>query len=851
MRNYLFIALVSIVLIGSLLVLFSTINQPDLGPSPPKTPEYQLKTFQLETGLDIQLVASEPLVQDPVFIQFDEFGRLWVVEMRGFMPDIDGLGESEPVGRINILEDTDGDGTMDISTIYLDSLIMPRALAVVSEGALVVENMSLWWTQDLDGDGKADTKVLVDPDYAGNHLPEHSANGLLRGMDNWYYNAKSRFRYKRVDEGWIRDSTEFRGQWGISQDDFGRLVYNYNWSQLHADLAPPNYLNRNPHHTPTTGIDHGLTVDRRIYPIRQNLAINRGYIPGILDEEGKLQEFTAACAPFYFRSNALSEAFYGNVFVCEPSGNLVKRNVVREDGIVLFAEDPNPGKEFLASTDERFRPVNLASGPDGALYIADMYRGLVQHGAYISPYLREQTLSRNLVLPVNRGRIWRIVPEGFKSQPFPKLASYTVEELVQTLFHPNGWHRDMAQRLLVDRNDPKTIPVLWKTIEEKSNRWGKIHALWSLEALDGLEGSSLVPLLSDSDPYVAATALRLLEPFAKENSSIGINILSNINPSSLNKLTPFVLQLALSSSVLFPDSASEILSKIITLHSDSPLIRDAVLSGLEHTQYDFLQTLLKHPDWAVSDPEKEIVIEMLTGAILKKGNANEVGQLVAFLERNSPSQSWKYSPILTALTIVGNNSSGKAFHLEKAPLFLSENRKDNLSSHQYIALSRLFTWPGMETRQEVLAQSIPLTGDEQKLFALGRQHYLSICSGCHGNAGEGVNRLGPPLAGSEWVTGDQKQLSLIVLHGMEGPVEVSGKTYDAPDILPVMPAHTSLDDGTLSAILTYIRNEWGNNAGAVDRRFIATTRNVTQGRVLPWSAEELKTYIKAENDKSP
>lgn len=851
MRNYLFIALVSIVLIGSLLVLFSTINQPDLGPSPPKTPEYQLKTFQLETGLDIQLVASEPLVQDPVFIQFDEFGRLWVVEMRGFMPDIDGLGESEPVGRINILEDTDGDGVMDSSTIYLDSLIMPRALAVLGDGALVVENMALWWTKDLDGDGKADTKVLVDPDYAGNHLPEHSANGLLRGMDNWYYNAKSRFRYKRVGDDWIRDSTEFRGQWGISQDDFGRLVYNYNWSQLHADLAPPNYLNRNPHHTPTTGIDHGLTVDRRIYPIRQNLAINRGYIPGILDEEGKLQEFTAACAPFYFRSNALSEAFYGNVFVCEPSGNLVKRNVVREDGIVLFAEDPNPGKEFLASTDERFRPVNLASGPDGALYIADMYRGLVQHGAYISPYLREQTLNRNLVLPVNRGRIWRIVPEGFKSQPFPKLASYTLEELVQTLFHPNGWHRDMAQRLLVDRNDPKSIPMLWKAIEEKSNRWGKIHALWSLEALDGLEGSSLVPLLSDSDPYVAATALRLLEPFAKENSRIGINILSNINPSSLNKLTPFVLQLALSSSVLFPDSAIEILSKIITLHGDSPLIRDAVLSGLEYTQYDFLQTLLKHPDWAVSDPEKEIVIEMLTGAILNKGNANEVGQLVAFLERNSPSQSWKYSPILTALTIVGNNSSGKAFHLEKAPLFLSENRKDNLSSHQYIALSRLFTWPGMETRQEVLAQSIPLTGDEQKLFALGRQHYLSICSGCHGNAGEGVNRLGPPLAGSEWVTGDQKQLSLIVLHGMEGPVEVSGKTYDAPDILPVMPAHTSLDDGTLSAILTYIRNEWGNNAGAVDRRFIATTRNVTQGRVLPWSAKELKTYIKAENDKTP
>lgn len=850
MTKYFVIALVSIALIGALLVLFSTINQLDLGPSPPKAPQEELKTFQLEPGLEIQLVASEPLVQDPVFIQFDEFSRLWVVEMRGFMPDIDGLGESEPVGRINILEDTDGDGIMDISTIYLDSLIMPRALAVVGDGALVVENMALWWTKDLDGDGKADTKVLIDPDYEGNHLPEHSANGLLRGMDNWYYNAKSRFRYKRVDDEWIRDTTEFRGQWGISQDNFGRLVYNYNWSQLHADLVPPNYLNRNPYHTPTTGIDHGLTLDRRIYPIRPNPAINRGYIPGILDEDGKLQEFTAACAPFYFRDDGLPEAYFGNVFVCEPSGNLIKRNVVTEDGIVLTAKDPHPGREFLASTDERFRPVNLASGPDGALYIADMYRGLVQHGAYISPYLREQTLSRNLVLPVNRGRIWRIVPTGFKSQPLPKLATHTLEDLVQTLSHQNGWHRDIAQRLLVERNDPKSIPMLRKVIEEKSTRWGKIHALWSLEALNGLEGSSLVPLLSDPDPHVAATVLRLLKPFAEDNPDMEERILLHISPSSLNKLTPFVLQLALSSTDLFPDSSSEIMAKIITLHGDSPLIRDAVLSGLENNQFDFLQLLLKHPDWADADPKKEIVIEMLTGSIIAKGDPKEAMHLLTYLEYNSPSKNWKYTPILTAMTISGSNKSLKTIPLEKAPALLTKKENENLTPNQSTALSNLVNWPGKQKIKEEMTQGVVLTEEEQKLFALGRQHYLSTCSGCHGNAGEGANRLGPPLEGSEWVTGDQKQLSLIVLHGMEGPVEVKGKTYDTPDILPVMPAHTSLDDGTLSAILTYIRNEWGNNAGAVDRRFVATTRNVTQGRVIPWGAEELKLYIQAEKDKS-
>src|SRR5690349_12236926 len=130
---------------------------------------------------------------------------------------------------------------------------------------------------------------------------------------------------------WIRDSTEFRGQWGISHDDAGRLFYNYNWSQLHADLVPPSSLSRNPHHKPTTGIDHGLTLDRRVYPIRSNPAVNRGYIPGTLDDQGRLREFTAACSPYVYRAHNLPNEYYGNAFVAEPSGNLVKRNIVDED----------------------------------------------------------------------------------------------------------------------------------------------------------------------------------------------------------------------------------------------------------------------------------------------------------------------------------------------------------------------------------------------------------------------------------------------------------------------------------------------------------------------------------------
>src|SRR5690606_16533889 len=151
-----------------------------------------------------------------------------------YMPNMDGEGERVPTGRVSVLQDTDGDGTMDVSTVYLDSLIMPRALAVVADGVLVVYEEALWMTRDEDGDLKADVVTLIDEDYADSTLPEHAPNGLLRGIDNWYYNAKSKLKYRMTDDGWIKDSTEFRGQWGIAHDDAGRLYYNYNWSQLHA-----------------------------------------------------------------------------------------------------------------------------------------------------------------------------------------------------------------------------------------------------------------------------------------------------------------------------------------------------------------------------------------------------------------------------------------------------------------------------------------------------------------------------------------------------------------------------------------------------------------------------------------
>lgn len=809
--------------------------------SPQLSPEEELETFHLAPGLTIQLVAAEPMVQDPVASVFDEDGRLWVVEMRSYMPDMDGKDERNPTGRISVLEDLDGDGRMDVSHIYLDSLIMPRAVAPVKGGVLIAYEEALWMTRDIDGDLRADERVLIDPDYAGSTLPEHAGNGLWRAIDNWYYNAKSRLRYRLDGDQWIRDSTEFRGQWGISHDDYGRLYYNYNWSQLHGDLVPPNYLNRNRNHTAVAGIDVGITLDKRVYPIRPTPAVNRGYIPGILDEEQKLREFTAACSPFIYRGTTLPGAFYGNAFVCEPSGNLIKRNVLVSHGLHVGAKDPNPGQEFLASTDERFRPVHLSQGPDGALYVTDMYRGLIQHIAYLTPYLREQTATRNLLFPIHRGRIWRIVPENGKVRPVVKLSTLSSAELVKYLSDDDGWYRDMAQRLLVERADPTVIEALTVLASSGSHLFGRLHALWTLEGMKALTPDFLAGLLGDPEPAIRNTALRLSERFAIKNKAVRSTLERHITSTLANATVQDALQIAFTASAFEASISHAILQNIVTRYDTSAIIRDAVISSLENQEYLFLQKLLDDQAWKKEKPSRQIFIEALVSAITRKGQPREVQALLNRLDVAPDEFGWLQNTILTGMAIQAIGSSPDPIVLRSEPAIL--RRKDlNIASSQLSALASLITWPGAPPRESAQQKSV-LTEGQKEQFALGRKLYLGSCAGCHGNDGAGVTRFAPPLRKSEWVVGDEERLIRIIIHGLEGPLEVAGKRYAEPDILPVMPGHSTHDDTSIAAILTYIRNEWDNQAPPVSPATVGSVRITTGARTLPWSVEELMDSV--------
>jgi mono/diheme cytochrome c family protein/glucose/arabinose dehydrogenase len=482
-------------------------RQWELGPSEPVSADKALSTFKIAPGFKLELFAAEPMVVDPVCMAWDGNGRAWVVEMRGYMPDVAGTGESSlKVGKVVVLEDTNNDGKADKKTDYLDGLIMPRAIAMVQGGVLVAEPPNIWFCQDTDGDLKCDKKTRV-ASFARQGPVEHTDNGLVPCLDNWMYNAKSNKRFMFRDGKMITSTARFRGQWGICQDDYGRLYSTSNSRYLNSDWEM--------YHNPK-GFANAAVKTSNINSIRPNPGINRGYKPEMLRKDGRLARITAISGPGVYRSVRYPEEYAGAAFIPEPAANALTSHLFKETdkGLgasehKLFADKDFQKREFLCSTDERFRPVSVYSGPDGCIYIVDLYRGILQHKAYVTSfYLKPYILERKLEVPVGMGRIYRIVytAKG-RDKTQPRLLSASITELVKTLSHPNGWWRDTAQRLLVQRHDPKSMPLLKKAAAASENHLSRIHALWALEGMNALDLTTIERGLKDKHNKVQMTAL--------------------------------------------------------------------------------------------------------------------------------------------------------------------------------------------------------------------------------------------------------------------------------------------------------------------------------------------------------
>lgn len=426
--------------------------------------EQAMKSFQLPNDFELEVIAAEPLVFDPVIALYDAKGRLWVVEMTTYMPDIESHGEMEHESQIVVLTDTNNDGKMDKRQVILEKLLLPRTLAFVDQGFLWADHTTLYFTETNEENGKI--KVIktevIDKKYATGGSVEHKPNGMLFSLDNWYYNAYMPKRYRAYPlnmEGpksseevyrnkyWkmVKQDSEFRGQWGITQDDYGRHYFNGNSSPIRTTSFLPNVANRNAKHQfPVDLLEQDVgTPD--VYPIRVTPGLYAGDQKGTYNDY-KQARHTSACGTLIYRGNQFPKKFYGIGLVSEPTGNLIKATLITDVDGVVSGKNLFNKQSILASTDERFRPVNAVNSPDGTITVVDFYHGIIQHGKFMTPYLYDQIKQRELERHKHIGRIYRIKSKQKSVNNIRDLSTLSNQKLVAMLGHDNGWHRDITVR---------------------------------------------------------------------------------------------------------------------------------------------------------------------------------------------------------------------------------------------------------------------------------------------------------------------------------------------------------------------------------------------------------------------
>jgi mono/diheme cytochrome c family protein/glucose/arabinose dehydrogenase len=857
---------------------------PDVQPMPPESaplpPEAALKTFYMPPGYRIELIASEPLIQEPVALDWDLQGRLWAVEMPGFMADLTGSNEHEPIGRVVVLEDVDGDGRMDRRTVFADGLILARSIKVLDRGVLVAEPPNLWLMKDTTGDLKMDTKELVTNQFGRfEGDPQNNANGFVWALDNRMYTAGQADVQLRLKNGAFEVTrTLQRGEWGITQDDAGRIYRNTNESAVHVDLVPTMYYARNPNLVRTRGSYDRLATGNEdlniVWPVRPNPGTNRAYQTGIDRADGTLFKFTSVCAPLVYRGDRLPSELYGNVFVAEPAANLVGRIVLEQDARGPTARKAYARGEFLASTDERFRPVYIPNAPDGTMYIADMYRGIIEHRISITEYLRDQILERKLNTSTGYGRIYRVMHDSSARDlrpPFPASGASSVQ-LIAALSHPNGWWRDTAQRLLVERNDKSIGPAILALATGSAPWRTRLHALWMLDGLDLIDAGTVTKALQDEAPEIRVAAVRIAERWLGEaNHPIQAAVLARTSDTN----SWVRQQLAASLGALPPGAKENAVATLLEKAADDPVVMDAAISSLRGVESAALGRLSDAA--SATSPQKDAAVTMLAATIARAGEDATVQTLLA-RAADPGAASWTRAAILRGLEInllgaampgnpAGRGAStvstgkplpcptcpggragpGGAYAFARPPDWPSSqsrsgpelrlNREprafaalaagtDSLSPRASAVLAKI-VWPGKPGTTAVA----PLTADEQQRFEKGRDIYRNICQGCHQPDGRGQDRLAPPLVGSTLALARADIPARILLSGKEGPT----------GLMP--PIGSTIEDEQIASVLTYVRREWGQTGDPVSAAAVAEVRRATADRNRPWKHDELMAMV--------
>lgn len=504
----------------------------------PLAPNDALKTIHVKPGFKVELVAAEPLVVDPIAFDWGPDGRLWVVEMRDYPNGLDWHGpadtKNKPGGRVKVLRDKDGDGKYDEAATFLDHLSYPTGIKVWRRGVLITAAPEIIYAEDTNGDDVADVKKPLFRGF-GEGNQQHRVNGLRWGYDGWLYvgNGDSGGRIKSLltgeefnisgrdlrinpDTG-AMEAQSGQTQFGRNRDDFGNWFGGNNSNPIWHYVLDDHYLRRNPH-VATPEVKHHISKvpgPAPVFPKSKTLAR--------FNDFDRANRFTSACSPVIYRDTWLGDYYYGNCFVCEPVHNLVHHELVQADGLTFLAERPKDesSSEFLASTDSWFRPVMCSTGPDGALYIADMYRFVIEHPQWIPEGLQRKI---DLKLGDDKGRIYRVYREGKPPRPLVRLDQLDAKGLVATLNSPNGPQRDLAQQLLVWSKPEDAIPLLSSLARSADLPQVRGQSLATLQLLEGLSAETLLAALADGNRGVAKEAVRLSEPFLEKSADLRVAI---------------------------------------------------------------------------------------------------------------------------------------------------------------------------------------------------------------------------------------------------------------------------------------------------------------------------------------
>ncbi len=672
----------------------------------PVSAKRSLELFELNPLVKIELVAAEPQVVDPVAVVFDEQGRLWVVEMQDYPV---GPPDHGPLrSRIRLLEDRDEDGYFETAHTFADHLLFPTSLLPWKGGVIVTLSGKVVWMKDTNGDGRADVQETWFTGFSEQN-PQLRANHPTFGLDNHIYiaNGLRGGKVVAVKPEWAGkqqpvsiSGMDFRfdpltgryeavsgnGQFGLTFDEWGNRFICSNRNPCRHVVLEDRYVKRNPFLAVRTVL-HDVSPPGQashVFPIA------KAWTTSTLHQG----QFTAACGVWVYQGTALPKQFYGNVFVCEPTGYLVHRDVLEPHGVTFDSHVGRPGVEFLASRDTWCRPVNLAEGPDGALYVVDMYRAVIEHPDFMPTELKHRP---DLYFGNDRGRIYRIVGKGTAAdgttsnggtnsgQKLPKdLSRLSTARLVELLACHNAWHRVTAARLLYERQD-KSVRDLLKQMAMKG-AWpvARIRALWALKGLNLLDRHTLEQALTDPSPRVREQAVRLAEPWLRKEPEQMTKLVKQAveQPNSDIRL---LFQAALSLGEAGPQTNTKLLADWGWEGRTDQWVRAAVLSSLPTGQTDgpkvcaFVKQLLQHVAADLSQATTAVpLIEETFNVVGARRQVKEMTEALREIVRLSNSSTHQQSTTtlllqFAALRGLGNGVRRRGIY--PAHLFVQINKQ--------------------------------------------------------------------------------------------------------------------------------------------------------------------------------